>query len=131
MPSSIVVDASALVELLVRGPRASALEEAIGDGESIAPDVIYPEVLQSLRGLERGGALTAERASLAARRLAGSPIGRVPTRALLQDAWSLRHNLSAYDACYIALARSLSCPLLTADARLAGAPRLGVALIVV
>jgi predicted nucleic acid-binding protein len=131
VPSPIVLDASALVELLIQGPRASVLDEVIGDGESIAPDVIYPEVLQSLRGLERGGALTAERASLAMRRLAESPIGRVPARTLLPGAWSLRHNVSAYDACYVALARILGCPLLTADGRLAGAPRLGIALIVV
>ena len=36
--------------------------------------------------------------------------------------WALRHNLSAYDACYVALAEALDCPLLTADARMALAP---------
>ena len=36
--------------------------------------------------------------------------------------WALRHNLSAYDACYVSLAEALECPLLTADARIAAAP---------
>jgi predicted nucleic acid-binding protein len=107
------------------------IEEAIGDGEPIAPDILNPEVLQSLRGLERGGVVTDARASRAVRRLAESRIARVPTRALLPDAWSLRHNLSAYDACYVALARALRCPLLTTDGPLARAPGLGIAVMAV
>jgi len=131
VPSSIVVDSSALVELLLQSSRARSIKETIGDSELIAPDILNPEVLNSLRGLERGGALTAARASLAVNRLFRSRIARVPTQALLHDAWSLRHNVSAYDAMYVALAQSLRCPLLTADARLAGAPSLGIPLIVV
>lgn len=131
MPSPIVVDASALVELLLQSPAATRIEGAIGDGDPIAPDILNPEVAQSLRGLERGGALTQVRATRALRRLAESDIARVPTRALLPAAWSLRHNLSAYDACYVALARALHCPLLTMDGPLARAPRLGVPVVVV
>jgi predicted nucleic acid-binding protein len=131
VPSSIVIDASALVELLLQSPRATSIKQAIGDSGLIAPDTLNPEVLSSLRGLERGGALTAARASRAVERLSLSRIARVPTRALLHDAWSLRHNLSAYDAMYVSLAQSLRCPLLTTDRRLARAPSLGVALIVV
>lgn len=131
MPSSIVIDASALVELLLQSSRARSIKEAIGDSELIAPDTLNPEVLNSLRGLERGGALTGARASRAVERLLSSRIARIPTQALLHDAWSLRHNLSAYNAMYVALAQSLRCPLLTADGRLARAPSLGVALILV
>jgi len=36
--------------------------------------------------------------------------------------WSLRDNLTAYDAAYVALAESLPAPLLTCDRRLAKAP---------
>jgi predicted nucleic acid-binding protein len=129
VPSPIVIDASALVELLLQSSAATRIEEAIGDGDPIAPDILNPEVVQSLRGLERGGALTQARATRAVRRLAESDIPRVPTRALLPTAWSLRHNLSAYDACYVALARALRCPLLTMDGPLARAPRLGIPII--
>ena len=131
MPSPIVIDASALVELLLQSPAATRIEEAIGDGDPIAPDILNPEVVQSLRGLERGGTLTDERATRALRRLTESGIPRVPTRALLFEAWSLRHNLSAYDACYVALARALRCPLLTMDGPLARAPHLGIPVVIV
>ena len=48
---------------------------------------------------------------------------RLAVDGLTSRIWSLRHNLSAYDASYVALAEALDCPLLTADARLAAAPR--------
>lgn len=129
--SPIVIDASAVVELLLRGEKAPRIEHAVGDSELLAPDVVNPEVAQSLRGLERGGKLTDDRASRALLRLVESNIGRVPTRFLLREVWSVRANLSAYDACYVALARLLNCPLLTSDRPLTQAPRLGVTLIYV
>jgi predicted nucleic acid-binding protein len=126
-----VIDASALVELLIQGPRAREIEQAIGDSELIAPDILGPEALQSLRGLERTGTVATSRAEQAVRRLVESPIAFVPTRGLLHETWSLRHNVSAYDGCYVALARVLSCALLTADRSLARAPRLGVSVLAV
>jgi predicted nucleic acid-binding protein len=50
------------------------------------------------------------------------PVGIVPTTPLLGRAWELRANLTISDACYVALAESAGCPLLTADRRLANAP---------
>ena len=128
-PSPIVIDASALVELLLQSDVGVKVEQAIGDAPLVAPDVVNPEVVQSLRGLERGGKLTSTRASTAIGRLAESDIARVPTRMLLREMWSMRANLSSYDACYVALARALNCPLLTSDRRLTRAPELGVTLI--
>ena len=52
------------------------------------------------------------------------PLQRAPHRPLLRRCWELRHNLTSYDACYVALAEALDVPLLTADERLAGAPGL-------
>jgi predicted nucleic acid-binding protein len=124
-----VIDASALVELLLRSETGAKVERALGGAELVAPDVLNPEVVQSLRGLERAGKLTGARASTAVARLAESDIARVPTRALVHEMWSLRANLSAYDACYVALARALGCSLLTVDRRLTRAPGLGVTLI--
>jgi predicted nucleic acid-binding protein len=66
---------------------------------------------------------------LAVAQLAKSQIQHIPTVGLLHEAWSLRANLSAYDACYVALARAFDCPLLTTDEPLTRAPKLGVALI--
>ena len=56
---------------------------------------------------------------------------RLPTLPLLPGAWTLRANVTAYDACYVALARELRCPLVTADLKLSRAPGLGVPLITV
>ena len=58
-------------------------------------------------------------------------IERFPIAPLVLDAWALRHNVSAYDAFYVALARSLSCPLVTCDRALARAPGLGITVTVV
>lgn len=131
MPSPLVIDASAVIDLLVHSPPAARIDRAVDDRELIAPDILNAEVLQGLRGLERGGALTEARALKSMQRLAEGPIALVPTQALVQEVWSLRHNLSSYDACYVALARALDCPLLTTDGPLTRAPRLGVQLIVV
>ncbi len=129
--SPVVIDASALLELLLQSVTGQRVERAIGDAELLAPDVVNPEIAQGLRGLERGGKLTSARASRAMARLAESGISRVPTRMLLREIWSLRSNLSAYDACYVALARALDCPLVTVDRPLTRAQGLGVTLICV
>jgi predicted nucleic acid-binding protein len=127
--SPLVIDACALVELLLQTSTGGRVARAVGGASLIAPDVVIPEVVQSLRGLERGGKVSGARASTAVRRLAESEIARVPTRVLLRDIWSLRANVSAYDACYVALARALGCPLLTTDRSLTRAPRLGITLL--
>ncbi|MGA9875610.1 MAG: type II toxin-antitoxin system VapC family toxin [Solirubrobacteraceae bacterium] len=125
--SQITIDASALVELLLLTPIGRSVERAVAGAALIAPDVINPEALQSLRNLERGGKISQDRAAKAVVRLAESTITRVPTTGLLIDAWPMRTNLSSYDACYVALAKRLGCPLLTIDARMMRAPSFGVA----
>ncbi len=126
-----VVDASALVELLIRGPSADAVQAALAEEEVVAPDLVDGEVLGALVALERRRAITPVRAERALRLLRRAPIRRVPNAALLMDAWALRRNVSAYDAMYVALARRLMCSLVTLDARLARSPRLGVPIMVV
>lgn len=83
-----------------------------------APDVVDAEVLSALRGLERGAALKTARGAQAVADLSRAPLRRVSSRSLLAEAWRHRHNLSAYDALYVALANRLGAPLLTADRRL-------------
>jgi predicted nucleic acid-binding protein len=130
-PSPLVIDASALVELLLRSETGVRVSRAVGGSTLVAPDVANPEVVQSLRGLERAGKVTSARAAQAIARLGEGDVARVPARALLRDMWLLRANLSAYDACYVALARALDCALVTTDAPLSRAPKLGVTLICV
>jgi predicted nucleic acid-binding protein len=53
--------------------------------------------------------------------LADLPLRRYPHDLLLSRIWALRHNLTAYDAAYVALAEALDAVLLTRDKRLASA----------
>ena len=122
MTMPVVVDASALVELLVQTERAPAVAQAVGATDMVAPDVVNPEVLSALRRLERTGALTTRRAVQAVDDLMDAPVRRFSTLPLLAEAWTLRANVSAADALHVVLARILRCPLVTADGSCPGLP---------
>jgi predicted nucleic acid-binding protein len=127
----VVIDASALFELVVQSERAPAVAQAVGATDLVAPDVVNPEVLAILRRLERTGSLPAREAVQAVDDLMDAPVRRFSTLPLLAEAWMLPANVSAADACYVVLARILRCPLVTADRKLSRAPGLGVPLITV
>ena len=127
----IVVDSSALVEVLIQRERADAVRQVVGDTEMVAPDVINSEILSALRRLERIGELPTGRARKALDDLVSVPLRRFPTLPLLPAVWELRAGITSYDACYVALAQVLGCTLVTADLKLSRASRLGVPLITV
>jgi predicted nucleic acid-binding protein len=128
---TIVIDASALVELILGTPRAGKVRAALDDHRILAPDLINIEVLSTLRRLLHQGGITDLRARRAVSMVRIAPILRIPTLALLNEVWSLRDNVSAYDAAYVALARAADCPLITGDARLARASLSRVSVILV
>ena len=114
-----VVDAGVLVGVLV----GDLEPEALGDEELAAPHLIDSEVTHVLRRLARQGDLTDDAATAAMDGFVRLSLTRFPADWLLQRMWALRHNLSAYDATYVALTEMLSATsLLTTDARLAAAP---------
>jgi predicted nucleic acid-binding protein len=131
VPLFRVIDASAVVELLLASDRADAVERSIEDADLAAPDSMNPEVLQAIRGLERAGEIGRDRAEEMLVGLLTMSIALMPTVGLMTDAWALRDNLSAYDACYVALARRLGSALITGDHRLARAPNLGIPLVLI
>jgi predicted nucleic acid-binding protein len=118
-----VIDAGALLELLLRTMRAESVQAVVADRQLVAPAVIDAEVLSALRGLERVSGVTAARAALAIVDLRLAPVERHPLEPLLDRAWSLRNQLNSYDALYVALAIELDCPLVTTDDRIPS-PRL-------
>ena len=122
----IVADASAILELLLRTDAGSVVEERLlRRGETIhAPSLVDVEVAHVLRRYVSRGAMTAKRARVAIDVLVAFPMERYTHEPLLPRMWELRDNLTAYDAAYVALAEGLRAPLLTCDARLAGAPRI-------
>ena len=119
----IVVDSSAVLEVLLRTPTTPQVEERIfSPRETLhAPHLLDLEVAQVLRRYCVSGAMTAERGREAVNDLADLPITRYPHDIFLSRIWELRHNVTAYDAVYVALAEALSAPLLTRDVRLASA----------
>jgi len=119
----IVVDASAVVEVLLRTAAAPAIERRLfGPGESLhAPHLIDVEVAHLLRGYAAAGDMSAERGREALEDLADLSLRRYPHDILLPRVWELSANLTACDAVYVALAEALGAPLITRDRRLASA----------
>ncbi len=118
----IVVDCAAVIDALTMVEGSEDLREELVPGDLHAPTLLDFEVVSALRGLTLGGHLSVARATDAFTDFDALPIERWPSApALRQRSFSLRENLSAYDAAYVALAEALQCPLLTRDARLARA----------
>jgi predicted nucleic acid-binding protein len=117
----IVVDASALLEALLRTSAAKLVEDRLFAPRQTlhAPHLLDIEVAQVIRRYAANGEIDAERGRVALVDLADFPLRRYPHDFLLPRIWALRNNLTAYDAAYIALAEALDTPLLTRDRRLA------------
>ena len=117
----IVTDASAVLELLLGTTAAFDIQRRlIESGDSLhAPHLLDLEIAQVLRRYLLIGELTSQRGKQALTDLADLPIIRYPHDLFLSRIWALRHNVTAYDAAYLALAESLPAPLITCDARLA------------
>ncbi len=122
----IVVDASALLEVLLRTPAAPSVEGRLFEPRETlhAPHLVDLEIAQALRRYVASGQISAERGRQALDDLAAVRLRRWPHEPLMPRVWSLRDNLTAYDAAYVALAEALEAPLLTRDRRLASAPGL-------
>jgi predicted nucleic acid-binding protein len=120
----IVVDASALLEVLLRTPAAGAVEARLFSEPRQtlhAPHLLDVEVAQVLRRYAAMHEIDQQRGEVALADLADFPIRRYPHDFLLTRVWSLRSNFTAYDAVYVALAEALNARLLTRDQRLAAA----------
>jgi len=114
-----------MLEVLLGTATGALVEDRLlTGGESLhAPHLLDVEVAQVLRRYAAAGELTPERGREALMDLVDFPVHRYPHDVLLPRIWELRHNVTAYDAAYLALAEILAAPLVTCDARLAAAPR--------
>jgi predicted nucleic acid-binding protein len=104
-----VVDTSVFVELVAVDPEAQGhgLLDRIAVITPHVPDIVDVEFHHALRGLAIGGRISDTRARLARQLFGDIPKVRFPTHLLSDRIWALRHNLGAYDACFLALAEAL------------------------
>ena len=120
----IILDASAWATALAdAGPMGATCRLVmVQDRRWTAPSHAATETLRAIRRYELAGLVNAAAASAMITKVASAPVRYVgPSPALLVAQWELRHNVSAYDAAYVVLARRFDCPLLTTDRRLARA----------
>lgn len=113
-----VLDASALLEIVIGRSPSADLRTLTLTAQGAAPELIDVEAISTVRRLVRGGLLPLPEATAAVRDIGETPLSRTAHRPLLTRVWELRDSITAYDATYIALAERLGVPLLTCDARL-------------
>lgn len=124
--AEVVVDASAIVDLLLGNELGGAVRRRL-EGQALhAPAHLDAEVLSALGGLHRAGDLKAEDVESRLRDLSAAPIQRHGVSELLIGTWSRRHQLRLVDALYVQLAVVLNRPLVTTDRRLHAAPSVEV-----
>ena len=117
----IVVDASAVLELLLRTDKGIKVQERVLDpDESLhAPHLIDIEITQTLRRLVSLRQITAARGKQAIEDHGALEIKRAEHKDLLERVWTLLDSVTAYDAAYVVLAEILDAPLVTCDVKLA------------
>ena len=127
----IVVDASALVELLLQTPRGIQVAVRLDGEDAAAPELLDAEVLSAMARLERAGTIDRADADAAVDVLESMPVTRVRHEVLNQRAWQLRDRVRIADGFYVACGELFTSPLLTCDARLARAALPGTAVLLV
>lgn len=125
MSASLVCDASAIVALLLdSGPNGRWVAQRIAGSRLAAPSLVDFEAANIVRRHELAGVVSADQAAQAHADLLDLAVEAWPYALLAGRAWELRHNLSSYDASYVALAELIGATLVTLDERVARAPGL-------
>jgi predicted nucleic acid-binding protein len=126
----IVLDASVVVEVLTNGAMADSIREELSrrDEPFIVPHLVDVEVVSAIRRMAAGSRLDPHRSAQFIAELAALPAVRYSHTPLLSRIWELRHNFTAYDATYIALAEATDSVLYTCDEKLRNGHRARVVL---
>ena len=113
---SIVIDASVVVAALVdSGPVGRWAEEVLGSGLLLGPELVRAEATNIFRRLERARLIATPEANAAQDDLMQLDIELFPFEPFAGRIWELRHNVTSYDAWYVAIAEALNLPLATLD----------------
>jgi predicted nucleic acid-binding protein len=124
----IVLDASVVVELLINSEIGMRIRDELSQRNDsfIAPHLIDVEVISAIRRLTTHERVDAHRSKQFLTALEALPVVRYSHAPLLGRIWELRHNFTAYDATYIALAEATGADLYTCDEKLVKGHRVRV-----
>ena len=118
----VVVDASVLVAFLVdSGDEGTWAESIVAENSLIGPELVMVETSNILRRLEQAEELSRSEADGGHRDLLQLDLELFPFAPYAERVWALRHNLTSYDAWYVALAEEVPCPFMTLDRRISRA----------
>ena len=111
-----MADSSVLIAALIdAGPNGTWAEEILANGALYAPELVQAEATNVLRRLERARLISTPEANAAQRDLMRLTIELLPFEPFAERIWELRHNMTSYDAWYVAIAEALALPLATLD----------------
>ena len=101
--------------LVDSGPSGDWAEGVLAGGSLQAPELVLAEATNIFRRLERARLITRPEANAAQDDLMQLDIDLFPFEPFAGRIWELRHNLTSYDAWYVAIAEALELPLATLD----------------
>lgn len=116
----MIIDASAVVDVITPSPRSSALWALLEAADGLAaPQLLSVEVASAMWRAHRAGMISERQADDALRRYQTLDVTLLDHSLLLEHAWRFRHANRVTDCFYLAAAALLGEPLLTTDLRLA------------
>lgn len=117
----IVLDAAALVDVVLDQPAKAWVLDQLGGEEVSAPAHQRAEVLSAITRLHRAGEIPEPAAQEALEEASDLETELVlPTIEHVRRAFALRERIRVLDGLYVALAEERDCPLVTTDRRLPG-----------
>lgn len=115
----IVVDAGALVEVVLRSQAGRRIQRMVVNDDAYAPDLIDAEAFAVLARAARRGLITGTDLRERVELVRVAAIERLSSRSLMAVATAFTASLSGYDALYVAAADALACGIVTTDGGLA------------
>ena len=119
--SAFVVDASVVIKWFVPEIHSDAASRLLDTtGHYVAPDLLFPELGNTIWKKVRREELSARQGRELAAEILTVAVETVPARSLFEDAYgvAIATGLTVYDAMYVALAVRLETKVITADERL-------------